>query len=92
MAVYENRYDHLSNNLILNEISKLIFFQFYCRINREQLEIAVETIYGLNPDKYFEILNLKFGGRNLLTRRFGLHPNSRCAYEIRELLIAIGET
>ena len=86
MAVYENRYDHLSNNLILNEISKLIFFQFYCRINRKQLEIAVEAIYGLNPDKYFEILNLKFGGR------FGLHPNSRWAYEIRELLIAIGET
>ena len=44
MAVYENRYDHLSNNLILNEISKLIFFQFYCRINREQLEIAVEIL------------------------------------------------
>ena len=32
--------DHLSNNLRLNEIFVLIFFQ---------LQIVIETIYGLNP-------------------------------------------
>ena len=29
--MYENRADHLSNNLRLQEISILIFFQFYCK-------------------------------------------------------------
>ena len=29
MEVYENRADHLSNNVRLEEISILIFFQFY---------------------------------------------------------------
>ena len=48
LAVYENRADHLKNNLILQEISIVIFFQFYCRINRNQSQIVVETTYGLN--------------------------------------------
>ena len=47
--MYENRADNLSNNLRLNEISILIFFQFYCKINRNQLEIVVEATYGLHP-------------------------------------------
>ena len=58
--MYENRTDNLSNNLRLNEISMLLFFQFYCKINRNQLEIVVEATYGLHPYQYFEILNLKF--------------------------------
>ena len=41
--------DHLSNNLILQGISILIFFQFYRKINRNQSQIVVETTYGLNP-------------------------------------------
>ena len=49
LEVYENHADHLSTNLILQEISILIFFQFYCKINRNQLQIVVETTYGLNP-------------------------------------------
>ena len=49
LEVHENRADHLSNNLRLQEISILIFFQFYCKINRNQLQIVVETTYGLNP-------------------------------------------
>ena len=49
MEVYENCADNLSNNLRLNEISILIFFQFYCQINRNRLEIVVETTYGLHP-------------------------------------------
>ena len=49
MKVFENRADHLNNNLILQEISILIFFQFYCKINRNQSQIVVETTYGLNP-------------------------------------------
>ena len=49
MEVYENRADHLSDNMTLNEISIVIFFQFYCKINRNQLEIIVETTYGVNP-------------------------------------------
>ena len=31
--MYENRADHENNNLILQEISMLIFFQFYCKKN-----------------------------------------------------------
>ena len=36
LKVYENRADHLSNNLRLIEISILIFFEFYCESNRNQ--------------------------------------------------------
>ena len=49
------------------------------------LEIVVKGTYSLYPKKYFEILNLTFWGRNLLTRRFGLHSNSRGVYEITDL-------
>ena len=31
LEVYENHADDLSTNLILQEISILIFFQFYCK-------------------------------------------------------------
>ena len=48
LEVYENRADYLNNNLILQEISILVFFQFYCKINRNQSQIVVETTYGLN--------------------------------------------
>ena len=48
LEVYKNGADNLSNNLRLNEISLLIFFQFYCKINRNQLEIVVEATYGLH--------------------------------------------
>ena len=47
--MHENRADHVSNSLRLQEISILIFFQFYCNTNRNQLQIVVETDYGLNP-------------------------------------------
>ena len=50
LELYKNRADHLSNNLRLNEISLLIFFQFYCKINRNKLEIVVEATYGLHPN------------------------------------------
>ena len=49
LEVFKNRADHLNNNLILQEISMLIFFQFYCKINRNQSLIVVETACGLNP-------------------------------------------
>ena len=42
LEVYENRVGHLSNNLRLNGISILIFFQFYWKINRKQSEIVVD--------------------------------------------------
>ena len=59
MELYENCTDNLSNNLILNEIFILIFFQLYCKIDRNQVEIVVEATYGLHSYQYFEILNLK---------------------------------
>ena len=37
-------------NLTLNGISILTFFQFYCKVNRNQSEIVVEATYGLHPD------------------------------------------
>ena len=49
--MYENCANNLSNNLRLNEISILIFFQFSKKKtkNRNQLEIVVEAIHGLHP-------------------------------------------
>ena len=81
--------DYLSNNLRLKGISILTFFQFYCKINRNKSEIVVELTYGLYHNYYFEILNLKFGGRSLITRRFRLHSNSRGANKIKDLPILI---
>ena len=49
MKVYGNRTDHLSNNLRLNEISKLTFSQFYCKIKKKQLELVLEATDGLHP-------------------------------------------
>ena len=43
MEVYENRADHLNNNLVVQKISILIFFQFYWEINRNQSQIVVKT-------------------------------------------------
>ena len=62
--MYDNRVDLLGSNLRLNEISIFTFFRFCYKINENQSEIVVEATYGLHSDKYFEILNLKFG-RNL---------------------------
>ena len=50
LEVYGNRSNHLRNNLRLNEISILIFFQFYCEIKRKRLVIVVETTYDLHPN------------------------------------------
>ena len=50
--MYENRADHLRNNLNLDEISMLIFFGFSCKTNRNQLEIIVEATYGLWSTPY----------------------------------------
>ena len=48
--MYENGADNLSNNLRLNEISILIFFQFYCKINTKQLELVIEGTYGVQSN------------------------------------------
>ena len=50
MEVYENRADPVSNNLRLNEISILTFFQLYCKINRNKSEIFVEETYDVHPN------------------------------------------
>ena len=60
LEVYENCADRLSNNLRLNEISILTCFQFYFKINRNQLELVVKATFGLHPNEYFEILQLAF--------------------------------
>ena len=89
LEVYENRADHLRNNLRLNEISILNFSQFYFKINRNQLEIVVKATYDLHPNKYFEILHLTFWGRSPMMRRFNLHSNSRGVDEIKGFPILI---
>ena len=61
----------------------------YSKINRNQLKIVVKATYGLHPNKYFEIMNLTFWKRSLVTKRFGLHSNSRGADEIKGLSISI---
>ena len=90
LEVYQNRADRLSNNPRLNEISILTFSQFHFKIKRNQLEIVVKATYGLHLNKYFEMLHLKFWGRNLVTSCFGLHSYSRGAVEIKGLPISIG--
>ena len=68
----ENRADHLSNNLSLDEISMLIFFGFSCKTNRNQLEIIVEATYGLWSTPYSWVANKR--GR----------PNKRGSWKIRK--------
>ena len=77
--LYEDRADHLSNNLRLNKIFKLIFFQLYCKISRNQLETLREAAYGLHPNLSFEILNLKILRRSQVARRLGIYSNSQGA-------------
>ena len=88
MEVYENRVDGLSKNLEINEIFILVFFQFYCKINRKQLEIVVEVTSDLRVNKYFAIKNVKFGGSGLVPRCFEFHSISRGAAEIGDQLIS----
>ena len=49
LEVYGNCADNLSNNLRLNEIPINIFFLFYCKIDRNQLEIVGEAIIWDTP-------------------------------------------
>ena len=86
LEVYESRAD---NNLRLNKITILSFLKFFCKINRDKLEIVVKATYGLQSRKFFEILNLTFWGRSLVTRRFGFHSNSWGADKIKGLTISI---
>ena len=79
----------LNNKLRLNEMFMLSFLKFYCKINRNQLEIVVKATYSLHSNKYFEILNLTFWGKSLVARRLGLHSNSRGVDEIKGLPISI---
>ena len=88
LEVHENCVDHLSDNLKLNNISMLIFFEFYCKIKRNQLEIVLEETCG-SQHKYFGILDLTFGGRILVTRRFRLCLNSQTRNQIRDWSILI---
>ena len=85
LEVCEDRADHLSNNLRLNKISIFIFFQFSFKINKNQSEIVLKGTYGLHPDKYVEILNLKFWEKSLVTRHFKPHSNFRGLDEIKGL-------
>ena len=45
----------------------------------------MKETYGLHSNKYYEILNLKFWEKILVTRRFSLHSNSRGTDEIKGL-------
>ena len=87
--MYENHADRLSNSLRSNKIFILSFFQFYYKINRNLIEIVVKATYHLHSNKYIEIPSLTFSGRKLITRRFGLHSNSRGVNEIKGLPITL---
>ena len=89
LEVYENRADHVRNNLRLNETFMLFFFQCYCKIYRKQLDIIVEATYGLHSNEYFEQLNLIFGARSLEAGRFRYLSNFRRADKIKDLLFSI---
>ena len=77
------------NNVCIFICSTLTFFQFYCKVNRNQLKVFVKSTYGLYHNKYFEIINLRFWERSLVMRCFELHSNSQRADEIKGLPISI---
>ena len=80
--MYQNCADHPSNNLRLNEISYL--FLILLQNKEKSIRNSCRSNYGILPNDYFEILNVKFGGRS-----FALYSNSHSADEIRNLPISI---
>ena len=62
-----------------------IFFPNLLQTNRNQLEKVVEATYDIHLNLCFQILNLKIGGKSLVTRCFGLHSNFRGTGEIKRL-------
>ena len=89
LKLYENCTDSINNNLRLSEIYIVTFFEFYFKINRNQLEIIVKATYSWYNSKYFEILHLTYWGGSLVTIIFGFHSNSWGADEIKVLPISI---
>ena len=89
LEVYEHRADHLSNNLRSNEIFILTFFYLHNSIRNSCKSNLWVINSSKHPSKYFEILNLAFFGTSLVTWCFGLHSNSRGAYEITDLPTSI---
>ena len=57
---------------------------FTAKKNKNQLEIVVKASYGLHPNKCFQILNLTFRRRSLMTRRFEICSNCQGRDEIRD--------
>ena len=79
--MYQNRVDHQSNN----EIKSL--FPILLQNEQKPIRSSCRNNYALiNTSK---ILNLKLGGKSLVTRRFKLHLNSRGVDEIRDLPILL---
>ena len=89
LEVYEHRADHLSNNLRSTEIFILTLFYVHNSIRNSCKSNLWVINSSKHPSKYFKILNLVFYGTSLVTWCFGLHSNSRGAYEIRDLLTSI---
>ena len=59
MKVYGNRTDHLSNNLRLNEISKLTFSQFYCKIKKKTIRTSSRSNWWSTPILIFRNIERK---------------------------------
>ena len=56
----------------LKEILILIFIQLYCKINKpKSIANNCRSNLDLHPNKYFQILNVLFEGRRLMTIVFG---------------------
>ena len=87
--MYEDRADHLSNNLRLNEISILIFFRNLPQNKQKPIRNSCRNNLWSKSFQYFEILNLKFCGKNLEMKCVGFHSNSRGTDEIKDLPISI---
>ena len=51
--------------------------------------MVVEATYDPHPNQYLEILNLKFGGRSIVPRRFRFLLNCRGEDEIKDLPTSI---
>ena len=73
----------------LVDFNKSVLAEDGLEVYENQLEIVVKATYSLHRNKYFEIFSLTFWGRSLVARRFGVHPNSQGADEIKDLLISI---
>ena len=65
-----------------------LLFPILLRNKQKPIRIVVKATYNLHSNKYFEIWNVTFWGRSLVTKLSRFHLISRAADEIKALPIS----